>query len=155
MMRVSFDLDDTLICWQKEVACEPARSPLLKWWLNEPLRQGTRALIAELKQSGCEVWICTSSMRSPLLVRLWLLMYGVRVGKIVTQDTYAAHLRRFPDSHPPSKNPRAFGIDLHIDDSEGVKREGEMYSFDVLVIDPNDVDWAARVVEEVKQRLPK
>jgi hypothetical protein len=29
----------------------------------------------------------------------------------------------------PSKNPRAFGIDLHVDDSEGVKLEGKKYGF--------------------------
>lgn len=153
-MRVSFDLDDTLICYGKVVPCEPVKLPLLKFWLNEPLRQGTRALIADLKRSGCDVCICTSSSRSPLLVRLWMALHGVWIGRIITQETYTAYLRRFPDSQPPSKNPRAFGIDLHIDDSEGVKREGDRYGFDVLVIAPDDSDWARRVVEEVKRRMP-
>ena len=47
---------------------------------------------------------------------------------------------------------RAFGIQLHIDDSEGVKREGEMYGFDVLVIAPDDAQWTERVLEAVKRR---
>jgi hypothetical protein len=152
-MRISFDLDDTLICSRQTTPCESVRSPLLKWWLNEPLRKGTRDLVAELRQSGCEVWICTSSMRSPLLVRLWLALHGVRVGRIITEDTYAAHRRRFPDSEPPSKNPRVFGIDLHIDDSEGVRREGELHGFDVLVVAPDDADWTTQVASEVKRRL--
>ncbi len=152
-MRVSFDLDDMLICYQPGVPRETANLPLLQHWLDEPLRQGTRPLIADLKSCGCDVWICTSSSRSPLLVRLWLALHGVWVGRIITQETYTAYLRRFPDSQPPSKNPRAFGIDLHIDDSEGVRCKGEQYGFDVLVVASNDREWVQRVVEEVKRRI--
>ena len=46
----------------------------------------------------------------PLRVRLWLAMHGIWIGRVITQETYAAHLRRFPDSQPPSKNPRSFGL---------------------------------------------
>lgn len=152
-MRVSFDLDDTLICYQDEVPSESARLPLLRFWLNEPLRLGTRDLIAELKRHGCDVWICTSSCRSPLLVRLWLAIHGVAIGRVITQDVYAAHLRRFPDDRPPSKNPRAFGIDLHIDDSEGVKLEGKRHGFDVLVVTPDDAEWVNHVKSEVQRRM--
>jgi hypothetical protein len=152
-MRVSFDLDDTLICYQKGVPCEPSKIPFfLKPWLKEPLRQGTRALIAEMKRRGCDVWICTSSSRSPVMVRVWLAFYGIWVTSVVTQETYAAYLKRFPDSTPPSKNPRAFGVDLHIDDSEGVKREGEHHGFDVLVIAHDDTRWTDRVLQAVGQR---
>ena len=152
-MRVSFDLDDTLICYQKEVPREPSRIPFfLKFWLNEPLRQGTRILISELRRKGCRVEVCTSSSRSPLLLRVWFAFYGIRVGRIITQRTYEAYLRRLPDEQAPSKNPRVFGIDLHIDDSEGVKREGEQYGFDVLVIDPSDLDWAQRVLDAISRR---
>jgi hypothetical protein len=152
-MRVSFDLDDTLICYQQGVPREPSRIPFfLKPWLNEPLRQGTRALITELKAQGCDVWVCTSSSRSPFLVRVWLALYGVWINNVVTQETYVAYLKRFPDSKPPSKNPRVFGIELHIDDSEGVKREGELYGFDVLVIAHDDEQWAERVLQTVAKR---
>jgi len=155
-MRISFDLDDMLICYQKEVPRETAKIPLLPLWLDEPLRQGTRSLIADLKQKGCDVWICTSSSRSPFLIRLWLALHGVWIsGRIITQETYTDYLKRFPDSDPPSKNPRAFGINLHIDDSEGVKREGEQYGFAVLVIAPDDTEWTQRVSEEVTRRLKR
>jgi hypothetical protein len=72
--------------------------------------------------------------------------------RVITNDTYEAHRRRFPDSRPPSKNPRAFGIDLHIDDSEGVRLEGKRHGFDVLVISPDDLGWAERIVEEIDRR---
>ena len=152
-MRISFDLDDTLICYQEGVPCETALLPLLKFLLNEPLRQGARALIADLQHRGCDVWICTSSSRSPLLVRIWLALYGIRVGRIVTQETYERHLKRFSDTDPPSKNPRAFGIDLHIDDSEGVRLEGEQYGFDVLVVAPDDREWVQKVTETVVRHM--
>ena len=154
-MRVSFDLDDTLICYQSGVPREPAIVPLVRFWLNEPLRGGARSLIRTLRRTGCEVWICTSSLRSPLIVRIWLAVHGVSVGRVITQDTYAAHLRRFPDNDPPSKNPRAFGIDLHIDDSQGVQREGKKHGFDVLVVAPDDADWAQRVILEVGRRIER
>src|ERR1051326_2116064 len=109
-MRVSFDLDDTLICYQTEVPREPCRKPyLLKPWFDEPLRQGAPTLMKELQRQGCDIWICTSSYRSPLLIRLWLAWYGVRVGRIITQDTYEAHLHPYPATYPPRKNPRIFG----------------------------------------------
>lgn len=84
-MRLSFDLDDTLICYQPDVPCEPSRVPLfLKPWVNEPLRQGTRALFRELRKRGVEIGICTSSYRSPFVIRLWLACYGLTVtGKVV------------------------------------------------------------------------
>lgn len=152
-MRISFDLDDTLICYQKEVPCEPSRLPgfMQSWW-KEPLRQGTRALITELQKQGCQICICTSSYRSPLMVRLWLAAYGIRVRQVINQDVYEARLRRFSESNPPSKNPRLFGIDLHIDDSEGVRIEGDRYGFDVLVVSPDDLDWTQRIVEAVYKR---
>lgn len=47
----------------------------------------------------------------------------------------------------PTKNPAAFGIALHIDDSEGVRQEGEAHGFRVLVISRNDEDWTDRVLQ--------
>jgi hypothetical protein len=39
-----------------------------------------------------------------------------------------------------------FGIGLHIDDSEGVRREGEQYGFDVVVISREDLVWTRSVL---------
>jgi hypothetical protein len=49
----------------------------------------------------------------------------------------------------PSKYPPAFGIDLHVDDSEGVAEEGRRHRFAVVVVSPRDPDWAARVLAAV------
>jgi hypothetical protein len=53
----------------------------------------------------------------------------------------------------PSKYPPAFGINLHVDDSTGVAEEGRRNGFEVVVVAPQDVDWAARVLEAVEGRL--
>jgi len=44
-----------------------------------------------------------------------------------------------------TKYPPQFGIDLLVDESEGVRIEGERYGFAVLVVSPTDADWAAKV----------
>lgn len=46
-MRISFDLDDTLICGE-QVPCEPNRIPFFfNPWINEPLRLGSRKLMKQ------------------------------------------------------------------------------------------------------------
>lgn len=155
-MRISFDLDDTLICYQPGVPQEPP----LRWpasWLvrDEPLRAGTRDLVRELRRRGWEVWVYTTSLRDPLSVRVWLRLHGVRVGRVINADVHAAHYRRHPTSgRVPSKNPAAFGIALHVDDSDGVRMEGETHGFGVVVIDPGDLAWTDKVLVAAERPRP-
>jgi hypothetical protein len=65
---------------------------------------------------------------------------------VVNQDRH----ERVVGRRGPSKYPPAFGINLHIDDSAGVAEEGRRYGFDVVVVAPHDLDWAARVLEAVE-----
>jgi hypothetical protein len=148
-MRISFDLDDTLICYQPGVPQEPS----LRWpwsiWFPEPLRLGAKQLIGELWAQGWEVWIYTTSYRSPSSVKWWLWCHGIRVRGVINQNIHDKHLRKHRDDRPPSKNPKAFGIGLHIDDSDGVAIEGKQYGFTVVVLAPNDEAW----VEKVRTRV--
>jgi hypothetical protein len=150
-MRISFDLDDTLIC--RQVAAKYYEQNLaLFWvgrWLNEPLRLGTRFLIRHLQQDGHEIWIYTSSYRQPLMVKLWLRFYGVKVAKVVNQRIHDRYTQLKSSAIQSSKNPKLFDIDLHIDDSIGVKMEGDRYGFRVLVIEPNDLAWVDKVIKTV------
>lgn len=141
-MRISFDLDDTLICYEPGTPYEPR----LPWYLRmvaseEPLRHGARGLMHRLRQSGWEIWIYTTSYRNPQSVWWWLRCHGVRVGKVINQRVHDRHLKRSIRDYPPSKNPAAFGIDLHVDDSEGVRIEGRQHGFNVIVVDPADTKW--------------
>ena len=149
-MRISFDLDDTLICYQPGV---PQEAALAWYWQaiggNEPLRRGARSLMNRLRQSGWEVWVYTTSHRCPSAVRRWLWCHGVRVGKVINQDVHDRYLKRSRNDYPPSKNPRAFGFHLHIDDSEGVGIEGRQHGFSVVVVSPDDTRWAEKVLAAV------
>jgi hypothetical protein len=150
-MRISFDLDDTLICYQPDVPREPPLRWPLSWLVrDEPLRKGARGLVRRLWGCGHEVWIYTTSYRDPLSVRTWLWLHGVHVARVVNQDVHDRELRRWPGSgERPSKNPAAFGVFLHVDDSDGVRMEGERHGFRVVVVSPGDPDWTRKVLAAV------
>ena len=149
-MRVSFDIDDTLVCSPGV----PTEQHLPRWrrlWYAEPLRSGTQALMGELLRRRCQLWIYTTSYRSPRYLRGWFRCLGIPLAGVINQT----HHERVVGRHGPSKYPPAFGIDLLIDDSEGVALEGRRYDFRVLRVDPADTRWADRVGEEVRKCLGK
>jgi hypothetical protein len=57
-------------------------------------------------------------------------------------------------NHRATKYPPAFGIDLLIDDSEGVKIEGQKFDFDVLCIKPDDEDWIEKIKQKIIEKKP-
>jgi hypothetical protein len=140
-MRISFDLDNTIVCG-------PAvpREFVVPWWLawhfREPVRQGTRGLLRELTAQECEVWVYTTSYRSAWYIRGWFASFGVRLMGVINQQRHLAVV----GEQGPSKLPAAFGIDLHVDDSEGVAIEGRRHAFEVLVVRPEESDWTERVL---------
>jgi hypothetical protein len=146
--RISFDVDDTLVC---RGACGGLEGgvlpPFIHRWLCEHLRPGTRSLIRELKQRGWSVWVYTTSLRTPFQVRFWLLLHGITIDGVINDDRHRRELstRRF--SRLPSKYPPAFNIDLHVDDSEGVGLEGEQHGFKVVVVEPDDTKWTEKVLK--------
>ena len=147
-MRVSLDVDDTLVC-SPSVPSEQSVSYPWRFWYNEPLRRGTNTLLGELMRRRCEIWVYTTSHRSSFYLRGWFACLGVRLDGAVNQ----ARRDRVVGRQGPSKYPPAFGIDLHVDDSEGVALEGERHQFAVVVVSPDDPDWVSRVLEAVDERL--
>lgn len=155
-MRVSFDIDDTLVCQPDHADAEKCVVPAaIQRWLGEPLRFGTRSLVRELRHRGCGIWIYTSSGRSPFYIRRWLLMHGIRVDGVVNGERHRHGLVTHGFLHSPSKFPPAFGIDLHVDDSDGVRMEGDAHGFRVVVVRPDDPHWTRHVLDAVAraQRL--
>jgi hypothetical protein len=147
-MRVSLDVDDTLVC-SPGIPTEQFLPPWRRLWYNERLRHGTRAILGGLLRRRCQVWIYTTSYRSPRYLRGWFRGLGVTLAGVVNQDRHDRVVGR----QGPSKYPPAFGIDLHVDDSEGVALEGKRHGFDVVVVSPGDPDWVARVLEAVDSRM--
>ncbi len=146
-MRISFDIDDTLVC-DPSVPTERCVRWWSRWWYREPLRRGTKALMQELLSGGHELWIYTTSYRPARYLRGWFRSFGVPLYGVVNQHRHESVVGR----QGPSKYPPAFGIDLHVDDSEGVGLEGKQHQFAVVVVSPADLDWAARVQEAVERR---
>lgn len=146
-MRISFDLDDTLICYGGATSCVPRLSWLLRLFVrDEPLRLGTPDLVEALRQRGHDVWIYTTSIRGRWRLRCWLRLHGVRVTNVINRTLHDAS---FGVGSSPTKRPHAFGIHLHVDDSPGVAEEGERYRFNVCVVDPLATDWKEQVLTAV------
>jgi hypothetical protein len=140
-MRIAFDLDGMLIpAPGSPMAVEPL-GPLARLISREHIRAGTPRLLAALRGSGHEIWLYTTSYRSPLRLRAWFAAFGVRLDGIVNQVHHEAIIPRAVSS----KYPSAFGIDLLIDDSEGVALEGRRHGFAVLHVVEDDTAWCSRV----------
>ena len=79
-MRISFDLDDTLFVAEEDgFALEPPlRFPLNKVF-QERLRKGTPELMRRLREAGWEIWVYTTSFRSPLYIRSLFRHYGIQI----------------------------------------------------------------------------
>jgi hypothetical protein len=149
-MCISFDIDETLIVFSRGMPVEAGILPgALQRQLIWPLRLGTRALMRELRQQGHRIWIYTSSGRSPFQIRLWLLFHGIAVDGVVNEELHRRALSKRRFDRLPSKYPPAFGIQLHVDDSEGVRMEGLEHGFRVVVVAPEDLHWTRKVLAAI------
>ena len=145
-MIISFDIDNTLIPYSNEFEVEK-KTLLSKLLWAEPLRKGTVDLFHELEKNGHEIWIYTTSFRSPMKLKRTFKSYGLHPSKMINEKINQKQLRQ--NNCTASKNPRLFGIDIHIDDSKGVGMEGEKYNFKTIIIDTNDIGWA----DKIKKRI--
>lgn len=145
-MRISFDLDDLLIPGTKRFPTEK-QGLLNKIVGTEPIRSGVVSLFRTLHADGHQICIYTSSLRHPDKIRLNFFMHGLRLDDVYNKTKHDKALGNHRLSC--SKYPPMFNIDLHVDDSEGVKKEAERYHFNVLVIDEKDTDWTTTVLRTV------
>lgn len=140
-MRLAFDLDNTLIrCGHNFPLEKPQWRILARLLSSEQLRHGIKELTDTCRQRGWEVWVYTTSYRSAWRIQRLFWLHGIRLDGVVNQQRHDREVRARCTKHPPS-----FGIDLLIDDSEGVRIEGERHGFRVLVVAPEDKLWAEKV----------
>lgn len=149
-MTISFDLDDTLIPGMKRFPTEPQR-----FWhklvSREKLREGTLMLMKALKEQDCKIYVYTTSLRSPAYIRLLFLSYGIWLDKIINKKIHDKVLLR--QASLVSKLPPAFNIDLHIDDSQGVEREGIRFNFRTIIVEEHDRDWANNILRLLERKF--
>jgi len=70
--------------------------------------------------------------------------YGIRLDKVIN---LSVHDRMLRNKHSkPSKYPPAFGIDLHIDNAEGVALEGQRHNFRTIIIRHDNIQWTEDIL---------
>ena len=142
-MRISFDIDDTLILYDN---LGYTSDKLLN---GEYLREGAIFLLKELAKNH-EIWIYTTSFRNPFLIKFYFWLKGVHIRKVINQDIHNKILIEYNFDKIPSKLPSHFDIDIHIDDSIGVVEEGKIFGFKVIHIKPNQENWKEFMLNKIE-----
>ena len=150
-MRIAFDLDDTLIACEFDFPVEE-RGFLSRLLGHEEIRKGSIALMKRLAGEGWEIWVYTTSFRSPLYVRALFGLYGVRIAGVINQYRHHTTVSKCGKSYQNcSKYPAAFGIDLLVDESEGVWLESRRFNFEMVLASPDDERWVDAVIAKARR----
>jgi hypothetical protein len=154
-LRIAFDLDDTLIPSRDGLfAVEPPNGFFRRLFVGEWLRAGASELVRELARSRCEVCVYTTSLRRPGYIARLFRCYGVGLREVINGERHYRWMRAQRGRYACSKYPPAFGIDLLVDDSEGVQMESRQFGFEMVLVRPEDDDWAAKVIQAVDTIVP-
>jgi hypothetical protein len=142
-MRIAFDLDNTLIRAEYPFPLETPKMPFLrKIFKMEEIRAGTREIFEYYKAQNWEIWIYTTSFRSVFYIHILFFLHGIKLDGVINQKIHLENVKKNASKHPPT-----FGIDLLVDDSEGVKKEGEIFDFQVVCINPKNENWINNLKE--------
>jgi hypothetical protein len=145
-MIISFDLDDTLIPGTKRFETE--KQTIAHRLLGlEKIRLGTIQLFKELRNKGYRIYIYTTSFRSASKIKLTFYFYGIPVDTAINQQRHNRQLRE--NKNKASKFPPAFDIDVHVDDSSGLRIEGERFNFKTIIVDENDKNWGQTILKSL------
>ena len=150
-MRIAFDLDDTIIRGRVPFPLEPRPpNPLARLFCRERIRLGCVRLMNDLHNANHEVWIYTTSFRSPFWTRLSFRAYGTRITHMINRRDHDRKMGQMNQGLKRcSKFPPAFGIDLLIDECRGVLLESQEFNFPVIQIDPHDDEWDDKIRQAV------
>ncbi|MBC7863918.1 MAG: hypothetical protein IAF38_13160 [Bacteroidia bacterium] len=145
-MVISFDLDDLLIPGTKKFDTE-SQNLFQKITGVEKIRKGTIALFRELRERGHSIYIYTSSYRKQSSINFIFKSHGIPVDFAINRQIHNKELKE--RKNISSKLPSAFGIDLHIDDSDGVAIEGERFNFRIIIIKEDDCNWIKSILNKI------
>jgi hypothetical protein len=146
-MKISFDLDDTLIPGRVVFPTEK-QTAFQKVLGIEPLREGATKLMKQLKSEGHSICIYTTSHRKTFVIRFAFWTFGIALDSVINQTRHDEVLKEKRNLF--SKYPPAFDIDLHIDDSPGVALEGQRFKFKTVIIN-DDKFWAEQVLSALNK----
>lgn len=146
-MTISFDIDNTLILYSNEFEIEAL--PIISKILGaEALRIGTKELFTWLEERGHHIWIYTTSYRSIFKLKKTFLLNGLHPKGFINETINQKQLKKHQCK--ASKHPKLFGINIHVDDSEGVGLEGKKYGFKTIIINPDDKDWIKKIMKRIE-----
>jgi len=146
-MIISFDIDNTLIPYSDEFEVEE-RKLLSRLFAAESIRKGTIDLFKTLKSKEHQIWIYTTSFRSVLSLKRTFKSYGLSPSRIINERINQQVLKKH--NCRASKNPKLFGIDIHVDDSKGVGMEGDKYGFKTIILETNNEEWVELVISQIE-----
>jgi hypothetical protein len=145
-MTISFDLDDTLIPGTKRFETKK-QTIIHRLFGLKTIRLGTVELFRELRQRGHRIYIYTTSFRSTVKIKFMFYAYGIPVDTVINQQRHDRQLRE--NKTRTSKFPPAFDIDIHIDDSPGLRIEGERFNFKTIIVDEHDKNWGQTILKSL------
>ena len=146
-MKISFDLDDTLIPYSANDFPTEKRNILHKIMGIEPIRRNTKQLFQTLKRQNHQVGIYTTSYRSVVEIQIWCWSYGIFPDFIINEYKNRKALKKL--SFSTAKHPPSFQIHWHIDDSEGVKLEGQKFNFQTIIVAKSDQNWIQTILKKI------
>lgn len=147
-MKISFDLDDTLIPANENEFPTEGRTLIQEIFGVELIRKDTVKLLNQLKAQGHTIGVYTTSYRSKSKIWFQFYSYGFSLDFIINEKmnrTAISKVKIYSTKYPP-----IFDIDVHIDDSEGVKIESEKYQFNVIIIKKDDVNWFSKLLKAIE-----
>ncbi|MCX8531620.1 hypothetical protein [Chryseobacterium luquanense] len=146
-MKISFDLDDTIISTTKfSLEKESLWSKIVR---AERIRLGTIRLFKELRAQNNKIYVYTTSYRSKVKIKLMFLSYGIPVDFVVNQQLHDKRVRKRGKNI--SKFPPEFDIDIHIDDSIGVEMEGMKFGFKTIIVSMDDENWVNTILKKIEK----
>lgn len=146
-MKISFDLDDTIISATKfSLEKKSVWSKIIN---AERIRLGTIVLFKKLRAKNHKIYIYTTSYRTKIKIKFMFLSYGIPVDFVINQQLHDKRVRK--KGKNISKFPPEFDIDIHIDDSIGVEMEGKNFGFKTIVVSVDDINWVNSILQKIDE----
>jgi hypothetical protein len=144
-LRISFDLDQTLISQDSEWQAEPDLKGFRrgKW----RLRKGTVELFKWIRGHNHEIWIYTNSYTGWNDIVSWFQDCGISVDGVINQIVHDQKRNEQDPKCEIEKNPKWFRIDLHFDDLDELAKQERIYK-----IDPLDSAWTDKVKKYINEK---
>lgn len=149
-MKLSIDLDDTILVRYDFPFKEPDTTPLIRGAITEYFRAGTRSLFEFLETTNFEVGVYTNSYRGKSALEAWFQENSFKISFVINQQIHDGLVDQQKDRYTlPDKCPHLFGIEVHIDDLKTIKENCEKFETKVILADTSE-DWAVKVINELK-----